>query len=167
MFNEKLDVSLANTKLNSQAFACLVFVKHNCLVDIENLRREKLRLWFASTPIPSKEKSYISQLLSGKCSFREKAARRLEETYSMGDMYLDTPIPGADEEKKDLILKLPHGMQIDKYRFLSEFAAKLHEMGEEEFRAIEALNNAGDAAFRAGIERRKKPRNKREGNSNK
>lgn len=39
--------------------------------------------------IPSKEKSYISQLINGKASFGEKSARRLEHDYCMPEFYLD------------------------------------------------------------------------------
>lgn len=57
----------------------------------EETRRSRLKDWFSSRSIPAKEKSYISQLLNGKAPFGEKAARRLEHTYGMGDLYLDTP----------------------------------------------------------------------------
>lgn len=55
-------------------------------------RRSRLKLWFSSRAIPEREKSYLSQLLNGKASFGEKAARRLERDYRMGDGYLDIPI---------------------------------------------------------------------------
>lgn len=45
--------------------------------------------------MPPKEKSYFSQLTKGDQSFGEKAARRLELDYKMGDRYLDTPSPIA------------------------------------------------------------------------
>lgn len=83
----------------SQAFACLAVANHNPpmtkavdahdLIKLVETRREKLRLWFDERPIPSEEKSYISQLMSGKSAFGEKAARRLETTYSMPAGYLD------------------------------------------------------------------------------
>jgi hypothetical protein len=57
---------------------------------IVDIRRAKLRQWFAARSIPAKEKSYISQLLKEGNSFGERAARRLEQTYGMGEMYLDT-----------------------------------------------------------------------------
>ena len=52
-------------------------------------RRAKLKEWFSTRPIPIKEKSYISQLIRGRASFGEKAARRLEAAYDMGPGYLD------------------------------------------------------------------------------
>lgn len=56
---------------------------------IADKRRKKLKDWFDSNPIPASEKSYISQLMNGKASFGEKAARRLEITYEMPKYYLD------------------------------------------------------------------------------
>ena len=55
-------------------------------------RRARLREWFSTRSVPPKEKSYLSQLMSGKAPFGEKAARRLEVSYLMGDRYLDQPV---------------------------------------------------------------------------
>jgi SOS-response transcriptional repressor LexA len=65
---------------------------------VEN-RRARLREWFANRSFPEKEKSYISQLINGKASFGEKAARRLERDYGMGADYLDSdsPLTTSDE----------------------------------------------------------------------
>jgi hypothetical protein len=60
-------------------------------MDIQENRRARLRTWFSNKSLPTKEKSYLSQLLSGKASFGEKAARRLETTYGMPERYLDEP----------------------------------------------------------------------------
>lgn len=73
-------------------------------MDISEIRREQLRKWFSNRSIPEKEKSYISQLLKGKASFGERAARRLERDYSMPDKFLDTPIL---EVSNDLQQKTP------------------------------------------------------------
>lgn len=81
--------SLVYAKRKSQAFACLINAKHNDQMDIVSTRRNKLRLWFSDKSIPESEKSYISQLINGKASFGEKAARRLEDTYRMPKWYLD------------------------------------------------------------------------------
>ena len=59
-------------------------------MDITETRRAQLRKWFENRSIPSKEKSYLSQLMSGKASFGEKAARRLEQAYGMDEFYLDS-----------------------------------------------------------------------------
>jgi hypothetical protein len=56
-----------------------------------------LRTWFAGKTLPEKEKSYLSQLMSGKASFGERAARRLERDYEMGAGYLDLAGPMASE----------------------------------------------------------------------
>lgn len=64
--------------------------------DIADVRRERLREWFSTRSIPEKEKSYLSQLMGGKASFGERAARRLEKTYHMGEKYLDTAVGWAE-----------------------------------------------------------------------
>ena len=56
------------------------------------IRRARLKLWVETHAVPSKEKSYFSQLLNGISSFGEKAARRLERDYGMGGGFLDTPL---------------------------------------------------------------------------
>jgi hypothetical protein len=56
---------------------------------VTDIRRERLRAWFADRPVPEREKSFVSQLVTGKCSFGEKAARRLEVDLKMPDLYLD------------------------------------------------------------------------------
>ncbi|MEL5468218.1 S24 family peptidase [Serratia nevei] len=53
-------------------------------------RRERLKAWFSEKTIPAKEKSYLSQLMTGKASFGEKAARRLEQSYGMPSGFLDS-----------------------------------------------------------------------------
>ncbi|CAI2535462.1 S24 family peptidase [Serratia ficaria] len=52
-------------------------------------RRERLKAWFADKTLPTNEKSYLSQLMTGKASFGERAARRLEKTYGMPTGFLD------------------------------------------------------------------------------
>ena len=63
-------------------------------MDIVEIRRENLRRWTDVNGIPQKERSLFSQL-RGSGSFGEKVARRLEEQYGMGHLYLD--IPASDE----------------------------------------------------------------------
>jgi hypothetical protein len=75
----------------SQGFACLGNSNQNTRMQIENIRRAKLRLWFTGRSIPPKEKSYISQLLKEGNAFGERTARRLEKDYGMGEGYLDMP----------------------------------------------------------------------------
>ncbi|PXY91390.1 S24 family peptidase [Gilliamella apis] len=57
--------------------------------ELKDLRAKNLKQWFLNKTIPQKEKSYISQLISGKASFGEKSARRLESDYGMPPFYLD------------------------------------------------------------------------------
>jgi hypothetical protein len=74
--------------MQSQVFTNLDFTKLPSM-NIQDTRRENLRRWINDNGVPAKEKSYFSQLLSG-ASFGERAARRLESTYSMGNGYLDS-----------------------------------------------------------------------------
>lgn len=56
------------------------------------IRRDNLKKWFSDKVVPEKDRSYVSQLISGKTpSFGEKAARRLEMENNMPTFYLDTP----------------------------------------------------------------------------
>lgn len=57
---------------------------------LTEIRRENLKVWFSDKVMPEKDRSYISQLISGKTqSFGEKAARRLEAENGMPEFYLD------------------------------------------------------------------------------
>ena len=59
---------------------------------ITKVRRENLKKWFSNKTVPEKDRSFVSQLISGKTpSFGEKAARRLENENNMPPFYLDTP----------------------------------------------------------------------------
>lgn len=89
-----------NTKHNCQAFACLETTNHTLGMDIVEIRRRNLHSWFSQRSIPPREKSYISQLINGKAAFGEKAARRLEATYGMPLMYLDTAGDPDNTNKK-------------------------------------------------------------------
>jgi|GEM_PF-5372597 len=62
-------------------------------MEITETRRSQLKKWFTERTIPPKEKSYLSQLMTGTASFGERAARRLEKDYGMSPRYLD----GAEE----------------------------------------------------------------------
>jgi hypothetical protein len=67
-------------------------------MELKEIRRLQLGLWFKNRAFPEREKSYISQLISGKASFGEKAARRLERDYGMPDKYLDQDTTNRAEE---------------------------------------------------------------------
>ncbi len=60
-------------------------------MNIKEIRRQRLQDWFADKQLPPKDKSYISQIITGKSSLGEKGAKRLEETYGMPTGYLVNP----------------------------------------------------------------------------
>lgn len=67
--------------------------------ELKTIRINNLKKWFEDRTLPQKDKSLISQLMSGKASFGEKVSRRLEEEYGMGVGYLDgqnTPKPESN-----------------------------------------------------------------------
>ena len=68
-------------------------------MDIKEIRQKRLKHWFADKAIPPKEKSYLSQLMSGRASFGERAARRLESDYGMPVKYLDQPMDEGSNVK--------------------------------------------------------------------
>ena len=72
----------------------------------KDTRRERLRSVLAGRQIKKEDQSYISQLLSGKASFGEKAARRLERDYLLPSMSLDQPfdMPLSDHVTKDALV---------------------------------------------------------------
>ncbi|HGP2816252.1 TPA: hypothetical protein ACLGW6_004533 [Salmonella enterica] len=65
-----------------------------------DIRRNRLKDWFTERTLPAREKSYLSQLITGRASFGERAARRLESEYGMPDNYLDTPYCEEDKTPK-------------------------------------------------------------------
>lgn len=76
-----------------------------------DIRRLRLKEWYSTRSIPESEKSYISQLINGKASFGEKAARRLENDYQMPSGYLDSTdnlkMSSNVESAPDLIGSVP------------------------------------------------------------
>jgi hypothetical protein len=64
-------------------------------MDIQEIRRENLRKWVKKNGTPSDEKSYFSQVLNKDAPIGERAARRLERDYKMGEGYLDSTTPGS------------------------------------------------------------------------
>jgi phage repressor protein C with HTH and peptisase S24 domain len=90
-------------------------------MDTSELRRNRLREWFATRPIPAREKSYLSQLMNEKASFGEKAARRLEETYCMGTGYLDSEIDSSLWEARQLRLANARNL-VEEVGSISKFA---------------------------------------------
>jgi len=120
--------SLVSAKPFCQAFASSVDTKQTDAMQTVEIRRARLKKWFDGRSMPADEKSYLSQLINGKSSFGEKAARRLESTYGMPAMYLDTPLDasapdieqgdawaGLSAQRRDLIQRIasqdvPDGM---------------------------------------------------------
>lgn len=79
--------------------------------ELKAIRIDNLKRFFENKTLPVKDKSLLSQLMSGKASFGEKVSRRLEEEYGMGSLYLDsvpsepTPVlidPNLPHEAKDI-----------------------------------------------------------------
>lgn len=56
---------------------------------MQSIRVNNLKSWFSDKPLPTKEKSFFSQLINMKSSFGEKVARRIERDYGMPENYLD------------------------------------------------------------------------------
>ncbi|MDF7658348.1 S24 family peptidase [Erwiniaceae bacterium L1_54_6] len=77
-------------------------------------RRIRLRAWFSDKTLPTKEKSYLSQLMGGKASFGEKAARRIEDTYGMPVGYLDEQAEVKEESFSNISYK---GQHVPKGKF--------------------------------------------------
>ncbi|HHZ8505859.1 TPA: S24 family peptidase [Morganella morganii] len=78
-------------------------------MDMKKIRQTKLAGWFKDKTLPSKEKSYISQLMSGKSSFGEKAARRLERDYGMPPGFLDSN-EELQPDEIEFVGFIPNGM---------------------------------------------------------
>lgn len=78
-------------------------------MDMKKIRQTKLAGWFKDKTLPSKEKSYISQLMSGKSSFGEKAARRLERDYGMPPGFLDSN-EELQSDEIEFVGFVPNGM---------------------------------------------------------
>jgi len=74
-------------------------------MDIKDIRRKRLKDWFANKTLPEKEKSYLSQLINGKGSFGERAARRLERDYGMPPGSLDA---STDSQERNVVFASNH-----------------------------------------------------------
>ncbi|MGC6360433.1 S24 family peptidase [Bisgaard Taxon 45] len=71
--------------------------------ELTQVRRENLKKWFSDKVVPEKDRSYVSQLISGKTpSFGEKAARRLESENGMPPFYLDIKQNSIESNVKDI-----------------------------------------------------------------
>lgn len=133
-------------------------------MDIQENRRIRLRAWFANRSLPANEKSYLSQLIGGKASFGEKAARRLEKDYKMGPGYLDEPAgeTGAKVTLIDFPMPAPSREQPDdsphpkaaKAKRISDINKDLEQLSPESLAVagvqVKALLDI-EAAHRASI----------------
>lgn len=136
--------------------------------DLTQVRRNQLTKWFKNRIVPEKDKSYISQLKSGKTtSFGEKAARRLEKEYGMPLGYLDNDkqeINLADNSDKFVIefldIKASAGvgylnnevMEVIKYiEYNSEQAATLFNgINKENIKVISINGDSMQPTFENG-----------------
>ncbi|ENA9695591.1 hypothetical protein ABG299_001082 [Salmonella enterica subsp. enterica] len=103
-------------------------------MDIKEIRQRRLKDWFESRTVPQKESSYISQLIGGRASFGEKAARRLEGTYEMPELYLDQPYeeePAPVNPLLDLDFRLLKLIELAKALPDSEVDDIIQEMEEK------------------------------------
>lgn len=114
--------SLVFTKPDCQAFACLEISKQTGIMKTADIRRAQLKAWFADRSLPEREKSYISQLISGKASFGEKAARRLENDYGMPDRYLDqSNVLSANQDRQKYSENAEQGHNPEEIAVLSAY----------------------------------------------
>lgn len=117
-------------------------------------RRDNLRHWFASKTLPEKEKSYLSQLINGKASFGEKAARRIERDYGMPAGHLDTSpqFSEPDQTQKNFNKKYPRVVGTAKMGDHGYYLDLEGGDGYVEFEAEEgaiAIRVRGDSMFPA------------------
>ncbi|EBZ7585874.1 hypothetical protein EHB58_09575 [Salmonella enterica subsp. enterica serovar Hull] len=98
-------------------------------MDEKEIRRRRLKEWFADGKYPEKDSSYISQVINGK-SIGEKAARRLERDYGMPEKFLDKPFDVPEDKSVELnarqqkVIDLLDALPDDE---VDDFIAKLQE----------------------------------------
>ena len=108
-------------------------------MDIKEIRRLRLRDWFSDKTLPEREKSYLSQLINGKGSFGERAARRIEADYGMPSGHLDrnyevgshgeplAPEVVLDEQERKLISLFRELPASEKNAMIALFTSKHQE----------------------------------------
>lgn len=94
-------------------------------MDTKEIRRKRLATWFSSRTLPEKEKSYLSQLINGKASFGERAARRIERDYGMQPGYLDIK-PDDEERRPPRQFDERHEELLDLFDSLAEWEKEQH-----------------------------------------
>ncbi|MHA0949528.1 hypothetical protein [Enterobacter ludwigii] len=93
-------------------------------MDTKEIRRKRLAEWFSEKTLPEKEKSYLSQLINGKASFGERAARRIENDYGMPAGYLDKQF--YDPERPPRPYDARHEELLDLFDKLAEWEKEQH-----------------------------------------
>lgn len=81
-------------------------------MEISEIRREALKKWFAGGPLPEGDRSYFSQVITGKSDMGEKAARRIEQEYNMPPGHLDKM---PDETKRGAVQSKSAALCIPQY----------------------------------------------------
>ncbi|WP_157832705.1 hypothetical protein [Candidatus Regiella insecticola] len=110
-----------------------MITKDNPFMEMKEIRRQRLKKWFENRPLPQREKSYFSQIINGKASFGERAARRIERAYGMEYGYLDihidtnqcasTPVILSRQQK--ILLDMFDGLpKTEQERFLQDISNK-------------------------------------------
>lgn len=111
---------------------------------IQEIRRANLRAWVQQNGAPSKEKSYFSQVLSGTAPIGERAARRLERDYRMGEGFLDTPQHGNTKPTPDIPPPSP-------WPFASIAEAEVRALPPSQLSALEGAIALAIAQLKLGI----------------
>lgn len=111
---------------------------------IQETRRANLRAWVQQNGAPSKEKSYFSQVLSGTAPIGERAARRLERDYRMGEGFLDAPQNGDTKPTPDANPPSP-------WPFASIAEAEVRALPPSQLSALEGAIALAIAQLKLGI----------------
>ncbi|WP_241076303.1 S24 family peptidase [Achromobacter insuavis] len=115
-------------------------------MSIQDTRRANLRAWVQQHGSPAKEKSYFSQILSGTSPIGERAARRLERDYRMGEGFLDaerTAAPEIAPQSEPAASKWP-------FRTIPE--DQLRALPESQLNALEGAIALAIAQMKLGIQ---------------
>ena len=114
--------------------------------ELKELRISNLRKFFENKTLPLKDKSLISQLMSGKSSFGEKVSRRLEDEYGMGHLYLDMqpeaqPDPNVTELSRK-IRRIPIVSWVQAGNW-----SEIEILNPKEYDWVLAVSNVSNRAF--------------------
>lgn len=120
--------------------------------DTASVRRANLKQWIEKYGTPPAEKSYFSQLING-ASFGEKAARRIERDYKMGEGYLDRPLVLEGESTAKHEVPPPERMELSwvtyrELRLLTQFREATERGKETIDMAAEVAEKSAPVALR-------------------